>query len=130
MFNFTCQFNPVEHWLIEPEILRWCRRQVDEKDHKVRLFAYFHRVHQTYVIAWWVDRPCGKFVDMLNLGFTLGNFTREKAQEFVRHLRQPTTASDIDKQVRRVESDQLHKRQNDASAESEELAQKYGWSVN
>ncbi|KKN29234.1 hypothetical protein LCGC14_0846210 [marine sediment metagenome] len=126
MFNFTCQYDPAQHYIIEPEIIRWCRRQVDDKETKTHLFAYFHLRHRTFVIGWWVGSEHGRFVDMINLGYSLSNFDRSMAQEFVRRLKQPTTSADIHRFMNDSSSDELHRRQDDGLAEAEVLDRDFG----
>jgi hypothetical protein len=129
MFNLVCNYDSAQHFIIEPEIIRWCRRQVDDKEIQKHLFAYYHLKEDTYVIGWWINSEYGPFVDLLNLGHNLNNFDRARAQEFTRRLRQPTTASDIKNFSEQAETNDLHNLQEQSSAEAERIDRKLNYGM-
>lgn len=59
------------------------------------------------------------FVDVKNLGGSLGNFNRAAATELQRRLFKPITGDETDRFVTETESDYHHARQDDNSAEWE-----------
>lgn len=101
---FPCIYDPAQHEILKPSLLDFCRAQMDNPKERDRLFVYRHRVHCTFVIARWADKPMGVFTDFLNLGFSLGNFDRALADEFRRRLYKDTSPKEISTALNRAES--------------------------
>ena len=86
---------------------------------KDKLFVVRYNLHGTFVIAEWLAKPRDVFVDVMNLGHSLANFTREKAQELRHRLFAPVTAEETSRFIHQSESDYHHMRQDDNSEEWE-----------
>jgi len=121
MFGLACHYDPRQHRILESGILAWCKRQVSDPYLKERLFTYYHRLEHTFVIALWLNQPKRWFVDVLNMGYSLGNFNRHLAEGLRRRLLAPLSTSDIRRQLRNAESDHLHKLQDQGNALSDRL---------
>ncbi|MHC4464259.1 MAG: hypothetical protein ACYS30_22945 [Planctomycetota bacterium] len=80
MLGVACHYSAEQHTLLKPELLKWCIDNTGDK----------------------------QFVDILNLGYSLGNFTRDMAQEFVRRIKRPVTAEATSRRLRETASDQRH----------------------
>lgn len=106
MFVFPCLYDPNQHQIIHPELGEWVKRQVAPAD-KERFFVYFHKIHKTFVIARWAQDKFGVFTDFLNLGHSLANFTREKAQELRERLYAPVGVQAMQKAVAQATRDQV-----------------------
>lgn len=101
-----CFYSPAQHEILhEPTILDWCRRQTSDLPLQKQLFIYRHRIHSTFVIARWVREPKGIFTDLLNLGHSLGNFTREKAQEFRGRILAPIPVETFSRTINQASRD-------------------------
>lgn len=98
MFMFPCIWDSVQHEIVRSDIIDWCIRNVAPAD-KERWFLYRHKIHCTFVIGRWASHPFGIFTDFLNLGYSLGNFSHEKAMEFRHRLFAPVSADEISKAV-------------------------------
>ena len=96
MFLLPCIYDPLQHELVNSELLDWCKRQVAPADRE-RYFLYRHRIHHTFVIARWAGAKFGIFTDFYNLGYSLGNFNQEMAKEFRKRLYAPVSPQDISK---------------------------------
>ncbi len=111
MLGMACFYTPQQHQLLEPPLLDWCRNQTSDEVLKKRLFVYRQLQVGTFVIAQWLDRAKGLFVDTLNLGNSLSNFSREKAQELRRRLLAPVSSSDTKDMMSTVNSNFTHTQQ-------------------
>ena len=80
MLGVPCRYDEAQHQLLTPPLLDWCRLQTSDPDIRDNLFVYLQRLYGTFVIARWVDKPLGLFVDVLNLGYSLSIFNREAAE--------------------------------------------------
>ena len=100
--NMACPFQSGQHQLISPPMLEWARANCPDKEAAKKLFMYRHLQHGTFVIALWVKE--GWFVDILNLGTSLANFTREKAQAFLRQFGPGHTTEALKEHFREVDS--------------------------
>jgi hypothetical protein len=97
MFGMACPFRSQQHQIIHPPLESWLKRE-SPREVRDSLFVYYHLRERTYVIAMWT-RP-GMFMDMVNLGFTLGNFDRQRAQLFLEQLNKPRGVDDLKKKLR------------------------------
>ena len=104
MLGSACQYNPKQHVILKPSFLKWCKDQTSDERVKAELFVYRQMQVGTFVIARWVDKSKGMFVDLVNLGGSLGNFTREVAHEFRRRLLAPVTADFTCRQMKDFDS--------------------------
>ncbi|MHC4890451.1 MAG: hypothetical protein ACYTEO_13420 [Planctomycetota bacterium] len=104
MLGVACHYSAEQHTLLKPELLKWCIDNTGDK----QLFVYRQNQVGTFVIGRWLDHPRRWFVDVLNLGHSLSNFTRELAQELVRRITRPITAEATSRRLRETASDQRH----------------------
>jgi len=110
--NFICPFRHNQHQRISPEILNWAQSYCPDREAAGKLFMYRHLVHGTFVIALWVKE--GWFVDVLNLGRSLGNFTRERAEIFLEMFNDEHTVAGYTAQMERRTHD-YHLRETDSA---------------
>ena len=122
MIGVPCTYSPDQHYIFEPELLAWCRRQTPDESLKKELFVYKQLQVGTFVIARWVSREMGLFVDLLNLGHALSTFTVEMAQELRRRILAPVTSNDTAKQMSASSSSRLHKLQEENGIERDRKA--------
>jgi hypothetical protein len=117
-----CEFDKRQHLIIHPPLEDWIKRQAPNDDERGRLFIYKHLVHGTFVIAWWVSKDRGLFVDMINLKKSLGSFNRRTANRFLQQLK---PSSDIrDKMIRQLgkaENDNLYGLNNEHGETSDQM---------
>jgi len=100
------QFNPARHQIIEnSDVLKSLLAQVHDKRIRDLLFAYRHRIHGTWVIGIWEDLGKHEFVDGMNMGLSPNTLSREKFQEFLLRLNNPTRTTDVRDFVSRGERD-------------------------
>jgi hypothetical protein len=107
MMGLAAHFTPGEHTLITPPMLGWIRRNVPP-ERSEKMFMYFSHRYGNFVVGEWLNRAGGYFVDVLNLGHSLGNFTRAWAQEFLRDVHRPVGADDMARMIRQAHSDEQH----------------------
>jgi len=124
MLGLSCQYDPASHFLFEgnsePELMRWVRRQLPEASPlQNQLFMYHHLKEDTFVIGLWIDKPRGRFVDALNIGYSLTGFDRSMAQGFIQHLIHPVTAEETIRMLQEHKTDFDHITQNKAAAVQE-----------
>jgi len=79
--NLSCPFRRDQHQIIKPPMASWIKRNCPDPSLKDKLFMYRHILYGTFVVALWV-KP-GWFIDVLNLGGSLGNFNSLKAHTFI-----------------------------------------------
>jgi len=121
MLGAASVYDDRQHALIpRHEILDFCVRETngahDEKD----LFLYHHEFTGNFVIGKWLDRR-RLFVDLMNLGPSLGGFTRQKAQEFVQRTCNRPSAKEKQQDLIKIESDHLSKLQDENEEEKERI---------
>lgn len=104
MFLFPSIYDPLQHELLNSDIISWIEQTVAPADRK-RWFLYRHRIHFTFVIARWAGDKYGIFTDFLNLGYSLGNFDGEMAAEFRKRMFAPVTADVMSKTITQVGRD-------------------------
>ena len=74
------------------------------------------------MIAEWITKPWDIFVDVLNLGTSIHNFTRAKANRLQHRLFAPLTAEGVSQLTTQADSDYHHAMQDDNDEEGERLA--------
>ena len=116
-------YNPQEHTIVGGEIKPFVERLVEhDPNRKGKLFVVRYNKLETFVICEWLGKPFDVFIDILNLGKSLGNFTFAKAQELRKRLFAPVSAEETSRGIAEEESRYLHERQDDNSEEHERLA--------
>lgn len=119
MLGLTCQYDSNQHYLLDFEALRWCRRETADPELRGKLFAYYHLREHTYVIALWMAEPRRLFVDLMNLGGSPQNFTRAEADSFRHRMFDPVSAGQMKRELREELSNHLHE-MNDMSGNQSE----------
>ena len=120
MLGMTSFYKSQEHTIVGGEIGPFCDRLV-ERDPKRRgnLFVVRYNKLSVFCICEWIDKSLGFFVDVLNLGNSLGNFGRKAANELRRRLFAPLTADETCGIIARNDSDFYHRLQDEDSEETE-----------
>jgi hypothetical protein len=100
-------FSPERHQIIDNDIIRYCRENCSDDKLRAKLFLYFHRIEQTYVIAAWTDNSKRRFCDLFNMGFDIHSFDRAAAMEFLRKIGEPYTLKQISKDMANADRDAI-----------------------
>jgi len=120
MSGMVSFYSPQEHVIIGGEITPFLRRLVEhDPQRKDKLFVVLYSQLGNFVIAEWLAGPKDIFVDVMNLGKSLGNFTHKKAEELRRRLFSPVTCDETSDFIAQNESDYLHSRQDGNEEETE-----------
>jgi len=116
----TSNYSSDDHTIIGGELSLWLKRLI-EKDpiRKNKLFLVRYNKLGVFCICEWLGKPKGFFVDVLNLGTSLANFTREKATELQHRLFAPVTAEETKSFIQKADSDYYHGRQDEDAEETE-----------
>lgn len=123
MLGMTSTYNPQEHTIVGGEIGPFVERLVEhDSKRRGKLFVVRYNKLETFVVCEWLVKPFDVFVDVLNIGKSLSNFTHEKATELRRRLFAPVTAQATSTAIAQAESDYLHDMQDWNEEEGERLA--------
>ena len=134
MIGQACQYRPEQHEMLHGDVENWIKRGIPDLKIRESLFVYRHRLHGTFVIGLWVGP--GRFVDVLNMGHSLANFNREKAQQFIRQINDSVSGQQIAKILNQAERDRVGDSQQQADEikkRRNEIANKKvltGWTPN
>ena len=116
-------YNSDEHTIIGGDIPIFCAGLVEHiPGLRGKLFLVRYNRRGTFVIAQWLAGSKDIFVDVMNLGSSLGNFTREKAHELRQRLFAPLSVEEIGEASAKAESDFHHNMQDYNEEEGERLA--------
>jgi len=121
MLGLVSLYNSEEHTIIGGSgIPEWLIRLV-EGDPKRRgcLFLLRYNKLEVFCICEWVGGGQDTFVDVLNLGKSLGSFGKAEALELRRRLFAPLTAEETSREIIRGESDFFHNLQDEDAEETE-----------
>jgi len=122
MLGMATNYNSDEHSIIGGDITDFlCRLVENDSQKEGKLFVVRYNKNGVFVIAEWLGRPKDVFVDVMNLGKSLSNFTRQKASELRQRLFAPLTAEETSKQIAMAESNYFHRRQDENEEEEERL---------
>lgn len=120
MLGLVSNYNSQEHTLIEGELSSWLNRLIGgDSKRKNKLFLVRYNKLAVYCICEWLAGPKDVFIDVLNLGKSLGNFGRQQAQELKRRLFCPVTAEETAQAIIGNDSDYYHNLQDEDAEESE-----------
>jgi len=120
MSGMVSFYSPREHCIINGEMSRNLRSLTEnDPQRKDKLFVVLYMELGNFVIAEWLGKPRDVFVDVMNLGKSLGNFTRGKADELRRRLFAPFSCDETSRFIAENESDYLHGRQDGNEEEKE-----------
>lgn len=121
MLGLVSVYTSAEHTIINgsgiPEFLT--RLIEGDPQRKGRLFLLRYNKLGVYCICEWTDGHKDTFVDVLNLGKSLGNFEKKEAQELRRRLFAPVTVEESAREIIRNDSDFYHNLQDEDSEETE-----------
>jgi hypothetical protein len=121
MIGMVTHYNTKEHTIVGGEINDFCNRIVASSDGKRKLFVVHYNLIGVFVIAEWVGKVGDVFVDVMNLGNSMANFTREKAKELQKRVLAPDTCRATEVMLKSAESDHLHQMQDENAEEQERL---------
>ena len=120
MLGLVSCYNVEEHTLIRGELSEWLDRLVEGSPQRTGcLFLLLYNKLGVYCICEWVGGGRDTFVDVLNLGKSLGNFGQIGAEEFKRRLFNPVTAEESAREIVRNDSEYYHNLQDEDSEETE-----------
>ena len=121
MLSMVSVYNSNEHMIIEGSGLsEWLKRLVKGDPRREGcLFLLRYNKLGVFCICEWVGGGRDTFVDVMNLGKSLGNFGQKAAQELLRRLFNPITAEETSRELVRNDSDFYHGLQDEDAEETE-----------
>lgn len=120
MLGMVSFYNSDEHTIVGGELSHWVKRLTDgNPQRKNKLFLVRYNKLGVFCICEWLAGPKDVFVDVLNLGKSLGNFGREKANELRHRLFSPLSAEETRIAVSNADSEYHHNLNNEDSEETE-----------
>lgn len=120
MLGLVSNYKSDDHTIVGGELLLWVKRLVEnDRIRKGKLFVLYYNKLDVYVIAEWLAGPKDIFVDVMNLGKSLGNFGRAEAQELRKRLFNPLGPEETSKAITQADSDYYHNLQDEDAEESE-----------
>lgn len=123
MLGMVTHYNTWEHEIMGGEIGAFCSRIVEgDLKRKDKIFVVRYNKIGVFVIAEWIGRVGDSFVDVMNLGDSLGNFSKAKADELKRRMLAPATCEETELAMLNAESDFHHNLQDDNAEEQDRLA--------
>lgn len=120
MLGLVSNYNVTDHTVIGGELSRWIGQLTNgDPQRKNKLFLVRYNQLGVFVIAEWLGKPKDVFVDVLNLGKSLGNFGYKAAQELKKRLFAPLSAEATRIAVSNADSDYHHNLQDEDMEETE-----------
>ena len=120
MLGLVSYDTPDEHTIIRGGISEWLERLVEgDPRHKGRLFLLRYNKLGVFCICEWTDDNKDTFVDVFNLGKSLGDFDRKQAHELRRRLFAPFTAEETSQAIIKNDSDFYHNLHDEDMEEAE-----------
>lgn len=120
MLGLVSNYTTKDHTLVGGELMLWLERLVaGDPKRKGRIFLVRYNKLDVYVIAEWLGRPKDVFVDVLNIGKSLSNFSRAKAQELQNRLFNPIGPEETQRAITQAGSDYHHNLQDEDAEETE-----------
>lgn len=120
MLGLVSCYNPDEHTFIRGELSEWLDRLMEGDPRREGcLFLLHYNKLKVFCVCEWVGGGHDTFVDVLNLGKSLGNFGHKEACELRRRLFNPVTAEETSKTIIRNDSDFYHNLQDEDMEETE-----------
>lgn len=108
------------HTIINGEIGTFIQRLANESGRD--LFVLRYNKLAVFCICEWMSPNHDIFIDMMNLGKSLGNFDCKKAAELRQRLFKPLTCEATSQALAAADSDYHHMRQDGNEEETERLA--------
>lgn len=120
MLGLVSCYTPDEHTIIRGELSEWLDRLVEGIPQREGcLFLLRYNKLGVFCICEWVGGGRDTFVDVLNLGKSLGNFGQKGAQELRRRLFASVTAEETSQEIIRNDSDFYHRLHDEDMEETE-----------
>ena len=121
MLGMVSLYLSEEHTIINGSgIPEWLKQLVEGNPRrKGCLFLLRYNKLGVFCICEWIGGGKDTFVDVLNLGKSLGNFRKKEAQELRRRLFAPVTVEESAREIIRNDSDFYHNLQDEDSEETE-----------
>jgi hypothetical protein len=120
MLGMVSNYTSKKHTIIGGDLALWLNRLVEnDRERKGKLFLVRYNEIGSFVIAEWLGRPRDVFVDVMNLGKSLSDFDRAKADELRKRLFEPVTADQTRVWASQVDSDYHHNLQDEDAEETE-----------
>jgi hypothetical protein len=120
MLGMVSTYNQEEHSLIGGEIGNYIERLGEKAQRDLAVIRYNNL--GVFCIIEFMSPHRDVHIDIMNLGKSLGNFTRGKAQELRQRLFKPLTCDETSRQLAEQDSDYHHWRQDENEAEHEREA--------
>ena len=123
MLGLVSCYTSEEHTIVRGGALsEWLNRLVEgSPQRKDCLFLLRYNKLEVFCVCEWVGGGRDTFVDVMNLGKSLGNFGHKESQELQRRLFAPVTAEDTSQAINSTDSDLYHRLQDEDSEETERL---------
>ena len=120
MLGLVSNYNSDDHTIVGGELSLWVGRLVEnDRIRKGKLFVLRYNKLDVFVIAEWLAGPKDIFVDVMNLGDSLGNFGHAEAQELRKRLFNPLGPEETSKAITQADSDYYHNLQDEDAEETE-----------
>ena len=120
MLGMISVYNTEEHTIIRGEIGSFCDRLVEhDPQRRGNLFVVRYNKLGNFCICEWVGGGNDTFVDVLNLGKSLGNFRKKEAYELRERLFNPISAEVTSRAIVGADSDFYHNLQDEDTEETE-----------
>lgn len=120
MLGLVSVYNTDEHTIVRGGISEWLNRLVEGIPQREGcLFLLHYNKLEVFCICEWVGGGHDTFVDVLNLGKSLGNFDQKQAQDLRRRLFASVTAEETSKAITGADSDYYHKLHDEDMEETE-----------
>ena len=120
MLGMSSVYDSKKHVLIGGEIGPYISKLGEESDRSLAVICY--EKLQVFCIIEWLSPNKDVFIDIMNLGKSLANFSRAKAAELGHRLFKPISCNETSRFITEGESDYLHQRQDENEEEGERLA--------
>ncbi len=120
MLGLVSNYKSDEHTIIGGELSMWLDRLVEDgRERKGKLFLVRYNKLEVFVIAEWLGKPKDVFVDVFNIGKSLGNFGRVEAQELRNRLFNPIGSEETKRSMTQTDRDYYSNLQEEDSLETE-----------
>ena len=120
MLGLVSNYSSNEHTIVGGELSLWLNRLVEhDLERKGKLFLVRYNELEVYVIAEWLGKPKDVFVDVLNIGKSLGNFGPAEAQELRNRLFNPIGSEETKRSMTGTDRDYYSNLQEEDSLETE-----------
>ena len=120
MLGLVSHYNATEHTIIGGELSEWIKRLIKgDPQREGRLFLVRYNKLGVFCICEWLAKPKSVFVDVFNLGKSLGNFGLQETRELKRRLFGSPSAEETTQAIIDNDSDYYHNLQDEDMEETE-----------